>query len=268
MWGSEPSFQWVDFCGVSVLQFVSHPPNSYGIWFYCDCAPLTVSLWLLLCLGMWGIFFHEFQCLPFNDCSAVICDSGALAKAMIACLSTLPFWTILRGLLLNVTVDTPGRLLGIKCFFQAEKSLDKCSIELCWRLHGKEWIICIIYYVKQTPEDICQILIHSTLLPSTSLPFQLLSPWHMASLLLRCKPQQELLSHHTHHRLTQLLPFPYELCLFLVTSVPLRSHVMLGTTSGRGAQLIPDKTALFKGKWDWCANYIPFSPLANYLEMK
>ena len=30
-WGSEPSLQWVDFCGVSVLQFVSHTPSSYGI---------------------------------------------------------------------------------------------------------------------------------------------------------------------------------------------------------------------------------------------
>ena len=38
-WGSEPSLQWVDFCGISVLQSVSHPPSSYGIWFYCDCAP-------------------------------------------------------------------------------------------------------------------------------------------------------------------------------------------------------------------------------------
>ena len=79
-WGSEPSLQWVDFCGVSVLQFVSHPPSSYGIWFYCDCAPPTISLWLLLCLWMWGIFFGEFQCLPVNDCSAVSCDSGVLAK--------------------------------------------------------------------------------------------------------------------------------------------------------------------------------------------
>ena len=77
---SEPSLQWVDFCGISVLQFVSHPPSSYGIWFYCDCTPPTVSLWLLLCLCMWGIFFGEFQCLPFDDCSAVSCDSDALAR--------------------------------------------------------------------------------------------------------------------------------------------------------------------------------------------
>ena len=56
MWGSERSLQWVDFCGISVLQFVSHPPSSYGIWFYCDCAPPTISLWLLLCLGC-GVSF-------------------------------------------------------------------------------------------------------------------------------------------------------------------------------------------------------------------
>ena len=79
-WGSEPSLQWVDFCGISVLQFVSHPPSSYGVWFYCDYAPPTVSLWLLVCLWMWGIFFGEFQCLLVDDCSVVSCDSGALAR--------------------------------------------------------------------------------------------------------------------------------------------------------------------------------------------
>ncbi|XP_067592203.1 ADP-ribosylation factor-like protein 9 isoform X2 [Pseudorca crassidens] len=29
---------------------------------------------------MWGIFFGEFQCLPVDDCSAVSCDSSALAR--------------------------------------------------------------------------------------------------------------------------------------------------------------------------------------------
>ena len=79
-WVSEPSLQWVDFCGISVLQSVSHPPSSYGIWFYCDCTPPTVSLWLLLCLCMWGIFFGEFQCLPVDDCPAASYDSGVLAR--------------------------------------------------------------------------------------------------------------------------------------------------------------------------------------------
>ena len=79
-WGSEPSLQWVDFCVISVLQFVSHPPSSYGLWFYCDYTPPTISLRLLLCLCMWDIFFSEFQCLPVNDCSAVSCDSSALTR--------------------------------------------------------------------------------------------------------------------------------------------------------------------------------------------
>ena len=80
-WGLELSLQWVDFCDIIVLQFVSHPPGSYGVWFYCDCGPPTISLRLLLCLWMWGIFWMcgEFQCLPVDDCSAVSCDSGALA---------------------------------------------------------------------------------------------------------------------------------------------------------------------------------------------
>ena len=80
MWGSEPSLQWADFCGISVHQSVSHPPTSYGTWFYSDCAPPTISLWLLLCLLMWGIFFGEFQCLPVDDCPAASCDSGVLAR--------------------------------------------------------------------------------------------------------------------------------------------------------------------------------------------
>ena len=55
-WGSEPSLQWVDFCGVIVLQFVGHTPSGYGTWFYCDCAPPTVSLWLLFVFGC-GVSF-------------------------------------------------------------------------------------------------------------------------------------------------------------------------------------------------------------------
>ena len=79
-WGSEPSLQGVNFCGISVLQSVNHPPSGYGIWFYCDCTPPPASLRLLLCLWMWGICFGEFQCLSVDDCSVVICDSSALTR--------------------------------------------------------------------------------------------------------------------------------------------------------------------------------------------
>ena len=61
---------------------MNHPPSSYGIWFYCDCAPPTISLWLLLCLWLWGIFFGEFQCLPVDDFPAVSCDSGTLTRGV------------------------------------------------------------------------------------------------------------------------------------------------------------------------------------------
>ena len=91
-WGSEPSLQWVDLYGIIVLQFVSHPPSGYGIWFYCNCTPPTVSLQLLLCLWMWGIFFGEFQCLPAIDCSAVVVPV-LLQERVSVRPSTPPSWT-------------------------------------------------------------------------------------------------------------------------------------------------------------------------------
>ena len=91
-WGSEPSLQWVGFCGISVLQSVSHPPSSYGIWFYCDCAPPTISFWLLLCLWMWSIFFGEFQYLPVNDCPAVVVILVFSQEGVRAHPFTLPSW--------------------------------------------------------------------------------------------------------------------------------------------------------------------------------
>ena len=91
-WGSEPSLQWVDFYGISVLQSVSAQPNSYGIWFYCDWAPPTISFWLLLCLWMWDIFFGKFQCLPVNYCPAASCDLVFLQEGVRARPSTLLSW--------------------------------------------------------------------------------------------------------------------------------------------------------------------------------
>ena len=91
-WGSEPSLQWVDFHGKIVLQFVSHTPSGYGIWFYCDCTPPTVSLQLLLCVWMWGIFFGEFQRLPVDGCSAVVIQ--VLSQEGVSTRpSTPPSWT-------------------------------------------------------------------------------------------------------------------------------------------------------------------------------
>ena len=63
-----------------------------GFDFYCDCAPPTVSLWLLLCLWMCQWVFGEFQCLPVNDRSAVSCDSVLSQEGVNAHPSTLPSW--------------------------------------------------------------------------------------------------------------------------------------------------------------------------------
>ena len=93
MWGSEPSLQWVDFCDISVLQFVSHPPSGYGILFHCDCAPPTASWRLLLCLWMWGIFFGEFQCLPVNDFQQLAVIPVLSQEGVSGRPSTPPSWT-------------------------------------------------------------------------------------------------------------------------------------------------------------------------------
>ena len=55
MWNSEPSQQWENFFGIVVPHFVGHRPDRY--WFYCDYAPPTVLLWLLLYLWTWDIYF-------------------------------------------------------------------------------------------------------------------------------------------------------------------------------------------------------------------
>ena len=59
---------------------VDHPPSGYGILFYHGCAPPIVSLWLLLCLSTWGLFFFfgKYQRLPLDGCLTASCDFGAL----------------------------------------------------------------------------------------------------------------------------------------------------------------------------------------------
>ena len=57
MWGLEPSQLCKDFFGIIILQFVVHLPSKIRIWFYGDCALPTISLKLLLCPWMLGIFF-------------------------------------------------------------------------------------------------------------------------------------------------------------------------------------------------------------------
>ena len=79
-WGLELSLLWENFCDIIIFQFVGRPPSMYEIWSYHSCTPPTVSLWLLLCLWMSGIFFGRFQCSFVDGCSAVSCDFGVSVR--------------------------------------------------------------------------------------------------------------------------------------------------------------------------------------------
>ena len=137
-WGSEPSLQWVDFCGISVLQFVSHPPPSYAIWFYCDCAPPTISLWLLLCLWMWGIFFGEFQCLPVDNCPAVSCDSSVLTRGseITSFYSTILVQGLRAVFLLVISLGGQQNIVKYMLIVSLRRHLkyDPCQLQGLWTL--------------------------------------------------------------------------------------------------------------------------------------
>ena len=92
-WGSEPSLQWVDFCGIIVLQFMSHPPSSYWIWFCCDCAPPTVSLQLLLCLWIWVSFLVSSSVFLSMIVQQLVVIPVVLQEGVSTRPSTPPSWT-------------------------------------------------------------------------------------------------------------------------------------------------------------------------------
>ena len=100
-WGSEPSLHRVDFCGISVLHFVSHPPSSYGIWFYCDCTPPTVSLQLFLCPWMWGIFLVSSSVFLLMIVQQLVVIPVLSQEGVSARPSTLPSWTNWCGKIFN-----------------------------------------------------------------------------------------------------------------------------------------------------------------------
>ena len=77
-WGSEPSQQWENLFGLLVRQFVGHPPSRYGICFYRDFTPPTISLWFLFVFGHGVSFSGELQHPPVNGCSTASCSFGVL----------------------------------------------------------------------------------------------------------------------------------------------------------------------------------------------
>ena len=79
IWGSEPSQQWENCCGIIVLQlWVTHP---MGVGFdFIVIVPLLLSCCTFLFVFERGLSFSgRFQCLPFDGCSTAGCDFGAVA---------------------------------------------------------------------------------------------------------------------------------------------------------------------------------------------
>ena len=79
-WGSDPSLQWVDFCGIIVLQFWVTHPAVMGFDFIVISPLLPSHCGFSFVFGCGVSFFGEFQCLPVDDCSTVSCDSSALPR--------------------------------------------------------------------------------------------------------------------------------------------------------------------------------------------
>ena len=100
MWDSEPSLQWVDFCGISVLQFVSHPPSSDGIWFYCDWAPLPSHCGFSFVFGCGVSFLVSSSVFLSVIVQQLVVILVFLQEGVRARPSTQPSWTNLPYLFL------------------------------------------------------------------------------------------------------------------------------------------------------------------------
>ena len=111
-WGSEASLQWVDFCGISVLQFVSHPPSSYGIWFCCDCASPTVSMGFSFVLGRGVSFLVSSSVLLSMIVQQLVVILVFSQEGVRARPSTPPSWFLLTFKVLKRTDSSTQQHLG------------------------------------------------------------------------------------------------------------------------------------------------------------
>ena len=71
MWDSEPLQHWEKFSGIIVLLSVGHPPQEYGIWFYCDCTP---SYHLIVVSPLYLGVAHLWQHPPVDGGSTANCS--------------------------------------------------------------------------------------------------------------------------------------------------------------------------------------------------
>ena len=91
-WGSEPSLQWVEFCGINFLQSVSHPPSSYEIWLYCDCSPPTISQWFSFVFRCGVSFLVSFSVFLLMIVQQLVVILVFSQQGVRSSPSTLPSW--------------------------------------------------------------------------------------------------------------------------------------------------------------------------------
>ena len=96
-WGSEAPLQWVDFCGIIVLHFVSHPPSSYGVWFYCDCALLPSHCGFSFVFGCGVSFLMSSSVFMLMIVQQLVVILVLSPEGVRARPSTLPSWTNLAS---------------------------------------------------------------------------------------------------------------------------------------------------------------------------
>ena len=115
------------------------PTQDYGIWFYCDCIPPPVSLWLLLCLWLGAMIFGGFQYPPVDGCSRASYNFNALIGGdkctffYSAILNQFPLYSVLFDLIISFLDVYPNVLNDIYIWaFLQEDSLNQSTV---WTLN-------------------------------------------------------------------------------------------------------------------------------------
>ena len=89
-WCSELSILWENFCGIIIFLFVGHPLNVYGIWVYCDCAPLPSCCGFFLVFGCRVSFLVGSSIFLLMVVHQLVVILAFLVEEVSSCPSTLP----------------------------------------------------------------------------------------------------------------------------------------------------------------------------------
>ena len=91
-WGSEPSLQWVDFCGIIVLQSVSHPPAVMGFDFTVIASLLPSHCGFSFVFGCEVSFLVSSSVFLLMSVQQLVVILAFSQEGVRAHPSTLPSW--------------------------------------------------------------------------------------------------------------------------------------------------------------------------------